>query len=287
MLRTRLWVGSALAVAAAGLIVIDQQLGPWHPFLFALLVGLSWVACRELHNLLENSRRPPSWLCHAGVALLIAANWPAHLPGLDDVEPEPWLWLGAALVVVAMGGFLVEMAAYREPGGSVSHMALALWIAVYLGLLPGFLAQLRWLNPADPLHGTTALALTIFVPKVGDIGAYFTGRALGKTPLTPRLSPKKTVEGAVGGLAAAMAVAVAIDRLAPVHVLGESLALEIGFGFTVGLAGMLGDLAESLIKRDCGHKDASQVVPGFGGILDVVDAVIFAGPVAYVWLAHR
>ena len=64
----------------------------------------------------------------------------------------------------------------------------------------------------------------------------------------------------------------------------EDLLREVGFGVTVGVAGMLGDLAESLIKRDCGHKDASQAVPGFGGVLDVVDSVIFATPVAYGWL---
>lgn len=129
-----------------------------------------------------------------------------------------------------------------------------------------------------------ALALAIFVPKSCDIGAYFTGRLLGRHRMTPVLSPKKTWEGAAGGLAVAMMVAVALDRLGPASLLQGCVFLEVGFGLTVGLAGMLGDLAESLLKRDCQKKDASQVVPGFGGILDVVDALLFAAPVAYLWL---
>jgi phosphatidate cytidylyltransferase len=97
------------------------------------------------------------------------------------------------------------------------------------------------------------------------------------------LSPKKTWEGAAGGLVLAVAAAVALDRLGPSKMLHHDLGIEIGFGVTMGIAGMVGDLAESLIKRDCLQKDASRIVPGFGGVLDVVDALLFAGPVAYLW----
>jgi phosphatidate cytidylyltransferase len=96
------------------------------------------------------------------------------------------------------------------------------------------------------------------------------------------LSPKKTWEGLVGGLLAAIVVSIGLGRLGPA--LHGSDLLALGFGLTVGLAGVLGDLAESLLKRDCEIKDTSLVVPGFGGVLDVIDAVIFAAPVAYWWL---
>jgi phosphatidate cytidylyltransferase len=99
--------------------------------------------------------------------------------------------------------------------------------------------------------------------------------------MTPLLSPKKTWEGAAGGLLASIAAAIAINRLGPALNYG---LMEIAFGISVGLAALLGDLAESLIKRDSGQKDASQVVPGFGGILDIVDSVIFSAPVSYWWL---
>ena len=129
---------------------------------------------------------------------------------------------------------------------------------------------------------TIALALSIFVPKGCDIGAYFTGRLIGRHRMTPVLSPKKTWEGAFGGLALAIAVAFGLNSLGPVIPSGP--LGTTAFGLTVGIFGMLGDLAESLIKRDCERKDASAAVPGFGGILDVVDSILFAAPVAYWWL---
>jgi phosphatidate cytidylyltransferase len=283
MLQTRLWMGTVLVLLALGVLVIDQWLAPWYPFLFALVLGLALVACFELLALLGPERRPRPWLCYCSVAALIAANWCPHvLPGVRSIDPDAWHWIIGTFTAVVLAAFLVEMATFRGSGGSVYRIALLVWIVAYVGLLPSFLAQLRWLGDGGH-RGTVALALTIFVPKCGDIGAYFTGRFLGRHPMTPTLSPKKTWEGLAGGLAAAVATAAGINYLGPAPVLSGA-AVVAGFGLTVGGAGVLGDLAESLIKRDCGHKDASQVVPGFGGVLDVVDAVLFAAPVAYLWL---
>ena len=301
MLRTRLGMGTVLVLLTAGMLLIDQHLAPWFPFLFVMLLGLSVAACHELLHLVEPARRPLAWLCYVVVAVMVAANWPSHLLGMESehfAEPQgiegwrivfpyyrQWLWLAGAFSGVILAAFLVEMAVFRGPGGVFGRMALVVFIAGYLGLLPSFLAQLRWLNVDKPLVGTLALALAIFVPKVCDIGAYFTGRFLGRHKMAPVLSPKKTWEGAAGGLVAAAATAIALDRITDVAPLHGNLGLEIGFGLSMGIVSMLGDLAESMIKRDCSQKDASQVVPGFGGILDVVDSVIFPAPLAYVWMS--
>ncbi len=289
MLRTRLWMGSLLVGLAVGVLVLDERLDPWYPFLFLFVLILTWLACSELLRLLGPALRPPAWFCYTAVTALVLANWPAHrLP--REWGPSPWSWVLGAFIAVVLAAFLVEMATFREPGGSVIRIALTLWIAAYLGLLPSCFVQLRW--PASTAaqaeahtHGTLALALTIFVPKSCDIGAYFTGRFLGRHRLTPVLSPKKTWEGLAGGLAAAVVTALALNRLGPV-LPGANLTdlYAVGFGITVGLAGVFGDLAESLIKRDGQHKDASQAVPGFGGVLDIVDSVLIAAPVAYCWL---
>jgi phosphatidate cytidylyltransferase len=232
-------------------------------------------------------------LC-AGVILLISANWWAPCLRLPDGhKASTWECLLGVFVALMVAIFIWEMAIFRPleetPSprqGSVERMARTLWALMYLGLLPCFLVQLRWLYPANqPEFGSVALALVIFVPKFCDIGAYCFGRLLGRHPLTPVLSPKKTWEGAAGGLAFGALTAIAIDRLGPVPVLHGNLGLEIGFGMSLGVAGMLGDLAESLVKRDCRRKDASDTVPGFGGVLDVVDAVIFAAPLGYLELA--
>jgi len=286
MLSTRLWMGTILVLLTLGMLLVDPYVPRWHPILCLFVIGLSLAGCAELLSLLGAERKPQRELCLAGVFGLGCANWLAHIPPTASWHVPAWNWIVGCLALVVLGVFLTEMATFREPGRSLERMSLTLLVVCYLGLLPCFFAQQRWMHgPELPGHGTVALALTIFVPKCCDIGAYFTGRMVGRHRMTPVLSPKKTWEGAAGGLALAGGVAIGIDRLGPAPLLKENLGLELAFGLTVGLAGMLGDLAESLIKRDCERKDASQAVPGFGGVLDVVDAILFAAPVAYAWFA--
>jgi phosphatidate cytidylyltransferase len=272
-------MGAALAVVAAGVLIADQRLAPTYPFLLIVLIILASASAWELVHLLPPAQRPSPRFCCAAVAVLIAANWPAHV-----WYGEPWVWVVGTFTAIVLSAFVVEMIAFQGPGEAVMRMALTVWVIAYLGLLPSFFAQLRWLDglEGEISSGTLALTLAIFVPKCCDIGAYFTGRLIGRHLMTPVLSPKKTWEGLAGGMVAAMVTAVGIGRLRPI--LGGSDLKAVGFGLTVGLAGVLGDLAESLIKRDCQKKDAAQTVPGFGGVLDVVDAVLFAAPVAYWWL---
>ena len=276
MLRTRLWMGTLLILVALIILFADAYLHPWCPGLFLLAMAAGAVATLELVQLMPEPR-PRSWLCLLGVLALMAANWGSHVTNIG----QPWLWLFASFMTFLMFTFMVEAAAFREPGGTVIRIASTLFLVAYLAGLAAWLLQLRWL----PGHtGTFALALAIFVPKMGDSGAYFAGRFLGRHKMTPILSPKKTWEGAAGGLFASLLVALGLNALAAA--LGVPVftwEVAAGFGLTVGLAGMIGDLMESLIKRDSQRKDASAVMPGFGGVLDVVDSVLFAAPVAYAW----
>src|SRR5207248_2825262 len=185
-------------------------------------------------------------------------------------------------VGVVAAGFLREMYLFREPGAAVPRLALLVLAVAYLGLFGSFLAQLRWIDP-DPYRTSLILALTVFVPKGGDVGAFFTGTFLGRRKMTPVLSPKKTWEGFAGGLVVAALVAVGLSFAGDVFRRGIPEA--VAFGLVVGVAGVLGDLAESLIKRDGQTKDAAASIPGFGGLLDVVDSVLFAAPVTYLWFS--
>jgi phosphatidate cytidylyltransferase len=244
-----------------------------------------------LHHLVSDLAPPPLGLTLLAVLAVQLAGWPAHL-GWTGTPPQPWRDIQLIFVLVILVAFLYEMVFFREPGGSVLRIALLVWMTGYLGLLPSFLAQLRWWPPLDQpagpdLRGTLALALTIFVPKSCDIGAYFTGRWFGRHHMTPILSPKKTWEGLLGGLLLAGTLAVLLNRLVETGTGGPMLGSDVkaaAFGVTLGVVGSLGDLAESLIKRDRGHKDASRLIPGFGGVLDVVDAILFAAPVSWCWL---
>jgi phosphatidate cytidylyltransferase len=277
MLRTRLWMGGLL-IALAGLILLEERwFAPWYPFLFIAAAAACTLAVRELLRMFDPGSRPSSLLCFLGVFGILIANWREPLGVWIDV----WHLIGAVYVACGMAAFLVEMWNFRGPNRIAERISQTLLVVFYLGVLPSFFLQLRWL----PAHATLALALTVFVPKGNDIGAYFTGkfltgRVLGRTPMTPLLSPKKTWQGAIGGVLAGCAVTVGIASIGPV--LPTTLA-AVGFGLTVGLAGMFGDLAESLLKRDRQTKDASASVPGFGGVLDVIDSLLFAAPVAYVW----
>jgi phosphatidate cytidylyltransferase len=274
-------MGAILIALAIGVLVIDQWLAPYYPFLLTLTLTLALAACYELLQLLPPGRRPADLLCYASVTALVLSNW-VVLARPGAAPWAAWPTIGGAFAGIVIAAFLTEMRRFDQPGESVTRIALAVWIAAYLGLLSCFFAQLRWLpDVLEGNRGAAALALAIFVPKMGDTGAYFTGRFLGRHPMTPVLSPKKTWEGAAGGLAASVLTAIVINGQWPA--LSGGLPVEIGFGITVGIAGMLGDLAESLIKRDCQQKDASQIMPGFGGVLDVVDAILFAAPVAYAW----
>ncbi|HWG46163.1 MAG TPA: phosphatidate cytidylyltransferase [Gemmataceae bacterium] len=290
MLKTRLWMGAILIALVMCVLLFDP--GPYYPFLFLLMIFLAVVGSVELHHLIGAAHGLSAWLSGAAVLVVLLANWPAHLwPELLGGDPWP-IVLGAFTAVVLIA-FLVEMAVFHPAaldavssptggGAVVIRMALLVWMTAYLGLLPSFLAQLRWIDDAQTYKPVAALALAIFVPKCCDIGAYFTGRLLGRHPMSPILSPKKTWEGLIGGLVLSAVVAVAINRRLSVLRGGDWSAA--GFGLAVGGIGALGDLAESLIKRDCRRKDASQVVPGFGGVLDVVDSIVFAAPLAYCWM---
>jgi phosphatidate cytidylyltransferase len=292
MLKTRMWMGSLLIALVICVLLFDPA--PWYPFLLLLAIFLAAAGSVELHQLIGAAHGLPLWLCGGSVLIVLLANWPAHRwPGLFG--NDPWHIVLVAFTAVVLLGFLVEMAAFRPPsqaaetpsaeGGVVIRLSLLVWITAYLGLLPSFLMQLRWLHPlagASDFSNAGALALGIFVPKCCDIGAYFTGRLLGRNRMAPVLSPKKTWEGLSGGLLLSAAAAVAINRSLSVVPGGDPAAAA--FGLVVGGAGVLGDLAESMIKRDCRRKDASQMMPGFGGVLDVIDSIVFAAPIAYCWL---
>jgi phosphatidate cytidylyltransferase len=282
MLRTRLWVGSLLLLATGGVLLADSECEPYYPFLLACVLAIGIFATRELLTLMPANSRPRSDIATFGVLLVVVANWWSTVERFGVASPlalrSPWEASLYAFFVIILSAFLVEMATYRAAGGSIPRVANTIFTVAYLGLLASCLIRIRFDVPESGL----ALAAAILVPKVGDIGAYLVGRIFGRHKFTPLLSPKKTWEGFVGGLLFAVGMAVGISYAGPVFRLG--LGHAVAFGMLVGIAGVLGDLAESMIKRDALSKDASQAIPGFGGILDVIDSVLFAAPVAYLLL---
>lgn len=278
-MRTRLIVGGLLTVFAAGVFYGDHVIGPPFPFLALLSWLLILVGSYEFVKLTPKPRRPVYWVVAVGVWVVLSGHWLAGHHGLGPRGATLCNSIGFAFAVIL--AFLVEMRTFHEPGESINRIALTVLGIAYLGMLGSFFADIR-IFQTDAQAGTLGMILAVFVPKGCDIGAYFTGKAIGRHKMTKVLSPNKTWEGAIGGLITATLVALAIQWVRPIIAGGWPGA--VACGLTVGLAGMLGDLAESLMKRDSGVKDAANLIPGFGGLLDVIDAIIFAAPVAYLWL---
>lgn len=306
MLKKRLIAGSLMAAGIGAILIGDAYLKdyvfgfPFYPFLFLFTLVAGYLATRELVDLIPEPNRPLRWVGAVGVLLMLGSHFAlaALHPSARDwspaLDPQGWklpAYVSGGFILFA---FLVEMWRYRATGHSVTKVAHSLFVFAYLGVLPSFFLKLRWLvfddraAPGRTLPDCTGLmlALTIFVPKCCDIAAYFFGRFFGRVQATPLLSPKKTWAGFLGGFvgaAAASLILLFIGRAQGKEVFAFGWVEAVLFGVVLGFAGILGDLAESLIKRDGNTKDASQAVPGFGGLLDVFDSVLFAGPVAYLW----
>ena len=175
---------------------------------------------------------------------------------------------------------LLRMARNRDPKGTMMLAGAALLAGAYGGVLPGFWMLIRL------EHSPWLLVGALLTTKSCDIGAYFTGRAIGRHKMIPWLSPKKTWEGLAGGVVTAAAVGAALAHLS-LNLPSESdhLPWWIGAvgGALVAVVGQAGDLAESAFKRDAGVKDSGSILPGMGGVLDVLDSPLLAGPVVY-WL---
>ncbi|MFN8667306.1 MAG: phosphatidate cytidylyltransferase [Gemmatimonadaceae bacterium] len=140
----------------------------------------------------------------------------------------------------------------------------------------------------EPAAGTALVLFPVILTWASDIGAYFVGRALGKAKLIPSVSPGKTRAGAIGALVITMLAAYAYNLyvLRPYSQLALAPWTALVFGLVISGAAQVGDLAESLLKREAGVKDSSQLLPGHGGILDRLDSLYFVLPVAYLILGR-
>jgi phosphatidate cytidylyltransferase len=191
----------------------------------------------------------------------------------------------AALVLVALLGAAVWLRGVD--GRPLAAVAVTVFAVLYTGGTLSFAYGLRYHQyTVDRAGGTALLFLPIVVTWASDIGAYFVGRAVGRHKLIPAVSPGKTVEGALGGVLGSVLVAwlYAAFVLRPAaHLTLRPLSLVL-FGIVISVAAQLGDLSESLLKRDAGVKDSSRLIPGHGGVLDRVDSLLFVLPIAYLLL---
>jgi phosphatidate cytidylyltransferase len=257
------------------------------PFV-ALVTLAAFLGLAEFYRGCETrSIRPLAWMGFPAVALFLASAVPW-------VATRLGAWLELALAALVLLGLILDLA--RSKRAPVADLGATLLGVFYVGWLFRYMILLRVEGAAlvatmsggaapgaagpaatgSDFAGGWLVLFVLFITWACDTGAYFVGRAWGRRKLAPVLSPGKTVEGALGGLAASLAMAAA---------LGLALRFEIApllvLGTIAGTLGQVGDLCESAIKRELGLKDFGSLLPGHGGILDRCDSLLFTAPAIY------
>ncbi len=265
-----------VAVASVGIpitVALAYLGGYWLAGLLALMASLAaWEFCA-----MYRGRGLPSSPLTAGlmalVYILLAASRPVR---------EYTVWATVLTLVVA-AALMLRTEPDSRPGLTV---VITLFAAAYTGALLVFGQWLRAIDGTVPSwRGAAIIFLPVGITWLGDTAAYFVGRAVGRHKLAPTISPKKTWEGAVAGFLATVAGAALWVALTQPLVSWTMTLLEVvGLGAAVAVAGQIGDLFESRFKRDCDVKDSSNLLPGHGGVLDRLDALLFAFPVTYAYL---
>jgi phosphatidate cytidylyltransferase len=254
------------AVLAPVLWALIKRTPEWGFSLAALLLIL--VVASECFRLFETrGDRPFTWL---GMLTVAATVWSFRAAPPEIATHLPLVALVALTLIAAMF-------TRNEPEEVVRTAVSTTFPVALIGLGLGYLVGLRGMPGED---GPDLVLLLFWCVIFGDTGAYYVGKNFGRRPLAPRWSPKKTWEGAAGGLAASVLAAVIAklwfyQRLPWEHVVIVGLALAI--------VGILGDLAESALKRAAGVKDSSSLLPGHGGLLDRADSLLFAAPFLYYY----
>lgn len=265
-LALRFLTALVLGPAVVALLFWEQKLG------FLALVALAGVlSARELGAMVGASSAVDRLWIVAGTALLFAGVY----GGVALAPSSPTVLLSVLLVLFF--GFTRVLFSRAPVEGSDRRMAWSVAGPVYLGAP---LAAIALLHRAPNGGGWVLLAM--FFAFLSDTGAYFAGRFLGKHKLYEKVSPKKTREGAVGGvLGAVLGAAVAHAWFLPELPLAHGIPLAV----VAAAVGQMGDLYASLVKRSSGTKDSGQILPGHGGLLDRIDALLFTGAIVWAYVA--
>ena len=241
-----------------------------HPYIFDATIAL--VAVLALHEFLGLGIRKgydmPIVLCVLIMLFIIAAFI------LEQVSVEMGMFV---TLLVIPASYVFRKSSVEE---ALPSSAIAVLATMYVGMLGGSMIRLR--SDFGPVIGPNLIFFLLLVVWLGDAGAYYVGKRFGKHKLSPRISPKKTVEGFVGGVITSAITAIVIHLTFFPQI---RLAHAIVVGVVLSISGVIGDLAESMWKRSAAVKDSGTLLPGHGGFLDRFDSILFTAPILYVYWA--
>ncbi len=256
------WLDGSLTASAA-----DDR--PVQATVFCVLIGLLAIPSQLELSKLAAAKNLKIFVPVSIVAsILFATCW--YWQQLIEIPPEIYLIFLSAFVLLAL--LLCQYISYGA-SAVLANCGANYFSILYLGLLSSFCVAIRI------EFGPWPLLMFVFVVKSADIGAYAIGTLFGKHKFSPKISPSKTWEGMAGAVAAAMIVAIGLATSCDIM----DWWLAIIFGFCFAFIGQIGDLVESMMKRDAEQKDSANNVPGFGGILDIIDSLLVAAPFAYLF----
>jgi len=296
-----------MTLAAAGVLYLDARCAAgWHDPenaalwqrllsrggpLTILVCLLTVAAAREFNKLLtlKGLRPMVRWTASAAGALVLTPWLAAILK--DDSQAGALLDLRITLTVLIVGLLVVtfRLIARRDPTRGLADFGGTVLVIIYCGLFMSFAVRLRLSFP--DASGAGLVLVWALVIKFTDVGAFFTGLGFGRTPLVPAISPKKTVEGFVGGLCCGVVAGLVgwfcLPSIQPIFAVGQwpPVLYLVVFSIVMSFLGQIGDLLESLIKRSAQAKDSASLIPTFGGVLDVVDSLVLTAPVAWLMLS--
>lgn len=273
-LLVRLTVAPAVLAGVLALLYWHHKSGHSAP-IDVLMILMAAGASYEAAKMLGAGGRP-------GPSIALCVVFSAALSGLgliSDHDPAvraEWrAWILALAVLVA---FIGHLRAARE--GDLQRLLATIFPIVYVGFLYGLLREI-----GDGPDGATRLAIAVVAAKGSDIGGWAVGKTLGRHKMIPSVSPGKTWEGTIGGLVFSVAGALILRSVLAYEAPPLATVLQtILYALSLGIAATLAGLTHSALKRRCGVKDSSTLLPEMGGILDMIDSLLFAAPVAWIWL---
>lgn len=298
MLRQRLVSAFIIITLSFGFVALDANVplgasrGAWMTLLaIYLMFGSAVECCIMLRHRWPDFDVRPALIGCGGVMLAgaIPMLWPlsgSSYPATCQLGPLGWPL--AAALFAQVGCFAWFMPRYAGGTGVLERAVTAGWVAVYFGIGFAFWVAMRQLGSGS--WGLSLVVGMIVVTKFADAGAYFSGRNFGRTKLCPAVSPGKTIEGLVGGVIVGVVVSVLYFHSFVGWLYGLSLGWNqllgpVVLGVALAIAGLVGDLLESVVKRETEMKDSSHFLPGLGGLWDITDSLLPAGAVGYLIVA--
>jgi phosphatidate cytidylyltransferase len=270
---------SGLLIGIFGLIVV--LLGGW--FFTLATASLTYLALLEFFRMAEYKGIKPATKTTLFSSFIIIVS--TYLETIGVLEGE----ISNSILPICSVGICTWLLLQPKPG-TISDIAASIFGLFYLGFLPSYWIKLRGLDSViisnqnfisfENLSNTTGLYLTLtscFLIVASDIGSYFIGKSFGKKSLSP-ISPSKTIEGLIGGIICSILLAIFFAFLMNWE---NPLIVGILYGISISLMALVGDLIESMMKRDAKIKDSGTFLPGHGGILDRIDSYIFTPSVLY------